>query len=290
MRLLLLIALTISITSPCVAQVPQGEHGQEFSLPVRVIESQDAKAHQDERDKKTDQHDAEDLVAQQKAADAAEGQLMIARWQLGLSIFGVLGLLGTILLSMKSNKAATEAAKASTAAADAAIKANDIASKSTEIQLRAWIGHPAPSYHLSINDGRNGFLFRISWKNTGSTPAKRTQIIAGSPDDASFYRGGEPVFNGDVYAAIAPSQPFGSQWLPFSPEEVFAMQEAPAAVRSTVRYETVFDDKERISDAIFTFRYIGSLTTEELRNLNPDGMKDDTLPGMFSITQTSDMA
>jgi hypothetical protein len=80
-----------------------------FSVPVRVVdEPEDAQRARD-REGASDKHDSDDLKAQQKAADAAdraataaERQIEVAWWQLGI---GVVALLVTIWQTRRAMRA-----------------------------------------------------------------------------------------------------------------------------------------------------------------------------------------
>ncbi|RUU44107.1 hypothetical protein EOD08_11200 [Mesorhizobium sp. M6A.T.Ca.TU.002.02.2.1] len=69
------------------------------ALPITIIESPDQANHATERETKADKHDAEDLDAQQKAADAAEVSATAAQRQvIPTYAQAILGALGMVLL------------------------------------------------------------------------------------------------------------------------------------------------------------------------------------------------
>lgn len=84
------------------------------SFPVRIIDTPDNAKAAKERENKSDQHDADDLEAQQLAAKAAaqsaasaDRQEYLATWQLRLSAFGIVALIGTLIythISINDNR------------------------------------------------------------------------------------------------------------------------------------------------------------------------------------------
>lgn len=61
-------------------------------LPVRVIESPSDAAHTKEREAQSTKHDAADLKAQERTADATEEQVLASKAAVVLSLFGLVGL------------------------------------------------------------------------------------------------------------------------------------------------------------------------------------------------------
>ena len=137
---------------------------QSFPLKVQIIESQVDAEHTQAREQKSDQHDAEDLDAQVRAANAAERQIWFTKANIFLTFAGTLLILWTLWETRKAN--------ANTLGAIAQEQAN------AQRQLRAYLyisqialGYSEPS-KLQI---------QMVYKNFGQTPAKsvRLQHIAG---------------------------------------------------------------------------------------------------------------
>lgn len=89
----------------------------EPSIPVRIIESPEETQRTRDREAASDNHESDDLKAQQKAADAAdraataaERQVVTAWWQVGVGIVGIAALVATIWLSVRSTNAAVRSA------------------------------------------------------------------------------------------------------------------------------------------------------------------------------------
>lgn len=101
-------------------------------------------------------HDASDLCAQWRAADANERASRWGWWQLILSAIGIAGLIATIM----QGRTALEKAR----------EANNLARVSSERQLRAYVGILTFQVH-SIRPGHWPY-FGAQYKNAGQTPAK----------------------------------------------------------------------------------------------------------------------
>lgn len=210
-------APAVAAESPAIGKQAQGSgdpkaKAWDSALPVKIIENPDQANHAAEREIKSDEHEASDLKAQQKAADAAERaaasserQEDIAWWQMWLSVAGVVALVITIVFSMKSTNAAVKAA-------DAALAANQIAAHTSQTQLRAWIGFVNLQIDRIAKPGAiEGFQFAFNWKNIGNTPANNSVALSGLANGAVF-KNGEPDFASveNQGTAIAPSTDFSS--------------------------------------------------------------------------------
>lgn len=82
-------------------------------LPDRVVEGEEEASARASRERRADEHDAKDLDAQVRTAQAAEKQLGLAYVQLGLSIAGAIGLFWSVWLGRQANKAAVDALRVS---------------------------------------------------------------------------------------------------------------------------------------------------------------------------------
>lgn len=157
-------------------QTHSGNNGpQEFSVPVRIIEDPVQADYAKEREQKSDEHDAKDLQAQDRAANAAvesaasaQRQEYLARWQLALSVAGIIALFYTLLLSRRANKAAW-----------AAVAATKITG---EAQTRAYIlvTEPKLSFEMMEDDPVLPAAlipyFHCYFRNSGNTPARHTRL------------------------------------------------------------------------------------------------------------------
>lgn len=117
-------------------------------LPIRIIEKPEDSKRAEDREAKSDKHDAEDLDAQRRSATAAEEQVLPA-W-LGAALAGV----GTILLVV--NLFVLEADRRQT-------------KRSAEAQLRAYVG--VRSEGRPVIDGTHRFHGCITVTNNGATLA-----------------------------------------------------------------------------------------------------------------------
>ena len=75
----------------------------QFSLPVQIIQNQIEADHTQERERKSDEHDAKDLDAQIRAANAAERQIWIACSGVILTALGTVLLILNLWLSRQAN-------------------------------------------------------------------------------------------------------------------------------------------------------------------------------------------
>ena len=131
-------------------------------LPVQIIQSSSDAEHAQEREAKSDNHDAEDLDAQIRAADAAEKQIPPA-W-----VAAILTFFGTALLVWNL----TEARKANRIA----IAAIEQSERHARQGLRAYIGITSVQRN-SVHAAPLNFYFLI--KNAGQTPAYDVTVRSG---------------------------------------------------------------------------------------------------------------
>ncbi|WP_192365468.1 hypothetical protein [Mesorhizobium mediterraneum] len=137
----------------------------EPSIPVRIIESPDETQHTRDREAASDKHESDDLQAQQKAADAAdraataaERQVITAWWQVGVGIAGMAALLVTIWFSIR--------------ATNAAVAANKIAQEHFVAENRPWLSLGEPVFSIHSDDGSSPVVFvKVAVKNVGRSPA-----------------------------------------------------------------------------------------------------------------------
>lgn len=153
--------------------------------PSRSVAEQAARQHCENRQNR----DCETLVAEVRAALAAEASADLANQQLWLNIIGLIGLAGTVLY-------ARAAYIASMASAKAARDTLDHAELATERQLRPYVyisrGQPL-GRPLTYQD-RLGFLI----KNYGQTPAHKVRIRRGA------LRAKRPL--GNAAAVLSPNE------------------------------------------------------------------------------------
>lgn len=146
-----------------------GTAGQEQSadnlplgFPVRIIEDDETAEASERRERESEQREKDDLIAQQRMADATEAmneatQSMkhAAWWSFGAVSLGTLLLIWTLFLTRQANHAAI-----------AAVATN-----------RAWMSFDGVRYGTiqdSIVDGvsvSSGLFFKIDFRNSGSSPA-----------------------------------------------------------------------------------------------------------------------
>lgn len=143
----------------------------EPSIPVRVIESPEETQRTRDREAASDKHDADDLKAQQEAADAAdrsatasEWQVVTAWWQVGVGIAGIIAILITIGFTIRATNAAV-------AASNAASEANKDARELFATEQRPWLIFDRPSVSADNSDGMLNIYFSVDVENIGKTPA-----------------------------------------------------------------------------------------------------------------------
>lgn len=155
-------------------QAGSGQKSAEpFSIPVTIIENKDEAERSRNREDASDQREKDDLKAQQLAADAAvesaasaKRQEHLARWQIGLSVAGVIALVVTIIYSILATNAAVKSA-------ELAEKAVSIAQDTAKRELRAYIAISKVRF-TGLNDG-NSAKIEVSITNAGATPARKVR-------------------------------------------------------------------------------------------------------------------
>jgi len=126
----------------------------EAPLPVRVVETPEDSKHTREREARSDKHDADDLVAQVRAANAVEKQVTptyVAAWLSGIGTILLIATLSITEVERRHNK------------------------QSNERQLRAYVGIKPIKHKIlkpaESESGSREFQTRIAIKNYGQTPA-----------------------------------------------------------------------------------------------------------------------
>lgn len=165
-----------------------------FSVPIRIVEEPDEAKRTRDREEAGDQREKNDLEAQQRAADAAiesaassQRQENLAKWQLGLSIAGIIALVVTIAYSIKATNAAIKSA-------DLAEKAVAITQDTAKRELRAYVAVSRVKF-TDMHTGVDAKI-EVSIINAGATPARKvrsrvwTTIGSGESQGRIFSSGG----------------------------------------------------------------------------------------------------
>jgi hypothetical protein len=188
------------------------------ALPVRVIESSEESAHARDREQKSDQHEADDLAAQRKAADAADRSARAAEWQkiptwvsIGVAGVGtVIALAGTIMLGFTlywSRKTAEAGALSAEAAQNAVTAAQAALAHTQEIsrkQIRAYV--TVSGGEIKYNAAAPP-VFSIDFINSGESPAQAARArfsafaVINGEKRAKF-------IDTDLFEPIGKGQPF----------------------------------------------------------------------------------
>lgn len=181
----------VSHPSPAVEGQPKGATQRGYRppepppIPVRIIQSVDEAAHESYREAKSDEHEAKDLAAQQKAADAAYSAAASAYWQeiatfvgIGLTFIGTGLLVWTLRETRRTAKAAIDGVIAAERAAIAAERANKITEDVYLADQRPWLKvdvdiDDALTWHPD-NGAQLHFAFRL--ENVGRSPALNVDI------------------------------------------------------------------------------------------------------------------
>jgi hypothetical protein len=180
--------------SPPIQEQPNGSAGRPDAVAppgfaVRIVESPEDAEDRRNREKKSDQHETDDLAAQRKAADAAErsattaeGQIIPTWIQAAVAIVGTIALLVTIAFSIKATNAAVQSSNiAEEALADARVNAKR--------QLRAYLTSRGAT--LNYKDGLLTGSVEIT--NSGQTPARKARswivvVIEKPPFDEAWLK------------------------------------------------------------------------------------------------------
>lgn len=247
-------------------------------VPIRIIQSPDETAHEAAREAKSDQHESDDLAAQQKAADSAQlaaaaGQRQVeAAWAAAiLSLIGTALLVWTLCETRKTAKAATDGV----IAADRAAKAAEQANIEMRHSQRAWVCQTMVKTAADFNS-KDGLTFRLRhrlvWMNAGQTPALqvRTEFgkLATDPafDFADFPEG--QVRKSDFHAVpIGPEQTATTSevCVELSDLEMLEAKSGRLFLWGRVTYKDVFSQESvRISEVCLEARLGGPLKTIRL--------------------------
>ena len=143
------------------------------SIPVRIIQDpEEAKAAKD-RERRADQHDINDLKAQEVAADAAKENVVLARSQIPWNVAQVISTIAAALATSIAAWAAAGAAKS----ADASVV---VAREMGRDQARAYV---QAEKAFVVSGGPSGYFILMYALNCGSTPCRwfgyRCQSVVG---------------------------------------------------------------------------------------------------------------
>lgn len=136
----------------------RSESGGETSrppFPIVIIQPDDEAAHEQEREAKSDAHEAADLVAQQNAAAAAERSATATEWQIG-------PIWASVILS-------AAAAILSALALGTGIWTQRTVDRTTRAELRAYVALDKIDFRL--DRATYTFVATLTFKNSGVTPA-----------------------------------------------------------------------------------------------------------------------
>ena len=159
-------------TQPADSSDKNNQTSGEFSVPVRIIESQDEADHSKDREAKSDEHDAKDLDAQVRAANAAERQIWIAYTSIFFTFVGTALLVWNLSESRRATKAAQESASSSQSAVLAANEANNVAREIGQAQVRAYLTCTEAKYTIS----KTSIFCQLVIANKGQSPADRIAL------------------------------------------------------------------------------------------------------------------
>lgn len=132
------------------------------ALPIRTIESAADAKHTQEREAKSDKHDAEDLDAQIRAADAAEKQISPAWAAAAITFLGTIFVYWNLKEIQKSNRISARSAKA-------AEDGVEVARKAIAIANRPWVGVEQMALRPMIPGSPLDVAVLV--KNFGNSPA-----------------------------------------------------------------------------------------------------------------------
>ena len=258
---IVVVGLVLGNQTPCAQGIPgpapspekqtsqgAGQSKQEpFRLPVIIFETPEQAMADQRRQAESDKHDAADLDAQKRAAQAAEEQVFPS-W-LG-TILGALGtalLIWTLFETRKSTRTARDAANSA---------------EKTLHSTRAWLMHESVDAGRNKNGGllmpdgsitpvKDGLIFFLKWRNWGATPAiEMMQFFDCRLIDADAPI---PLFVPDWpknSTNIPPGSPFGFHPITLNDADsadVRAGRKVPI-VYGAVRYKDIFESHFRISE------------------------------------------
>ncbi len=216
-------------------------------LEVTIVQSSADADHARDRETKSDEHEAKDLDAQVRAADAAEQQILPTWFGVGLSF------LGTVLIVSSLKEARS---------------ANRIAREHMATDLRAWLLSSGVAWKNSeqatdengvTHDRALGFV--IQYANHGRTPARlRTfwaeiRVVDRDEEPPTFVAGDTPIRPGIIGPDATVSPP--TKGIVGSDLEGFMAGNKVVYAYALLTYTTVFDDVPRVSECCFRVRFDG---------------------------------
>ena len=150
----------------------QGRQSTPAPLAVTVVESPEQAVSAARAQSESRAHDARDLEAQVRAADAAEKQILPSWLAAFLSFIGTCLIIWTLLETQKANKIARDAAKADRAWLCPA-GVNLVVIKNSTVNDKRHKTDGTIIGEVSITDSIG---MQIIWKNMGRTPAVRLNL------------------------------------------------------------------------------------------------------------------
>lgn len=292
---LFITAVGLALASPTLAQTPddqgvtQGSPTPEsqtatsteddntsaegFSLPVRIIESPDESKRSGEIERQTQEHDAADLEAQQRAAKAAEDSARAAEWQKWPTVWQVrLGFVAAfgLIVSLILNVVATKAA----------FKAIGVAEDIGKRELRAYMNYGIPvvigagdEADLSV---RVGVYFFPAFKNFGVTPANKAMVtsvrhvIEPTESVPPVQKPTEPPPDGFKGAQVGPQSHHSGYRILFTLDELrrFSAAGKRMIISARIDYEDVFGEPH-YTEACIEVDVVGDLKLLEKDAFSP---------------------
>ncbi|WP_414831698.1 hypothetical protein [Afifella sp. YEN Y35] len=169
----------LSLQAPCIDRVLASNLGQdnraesaeqhperdEFSIPVRIVEPPEEREARHGRDRESDQRERDDLIAQNRAAEASIRSAELAWWQSFWTFFQTLLVaVGTIAIVWTL----FETRKAVEAASNTVVVTREIG----EAQVRAYLTCNGANYRRS----ENGIKVSVELTNNGQSPASDIKV------------------------------------------------------------------------------------------------------------------
>lgn len=197
------------------SQATEKERGQQTdtfspSIPVRIIESEESSRSREGRERESDQREEDDLIAQQRMADATEAMndatqsMNRAAWVSAFFVALGTGLLvWTLWLTRQANRSAQAAVR--------------VAKETGRDQMRAYVDVGDVTFYWG-SESRDKPSFHLALVNHGQTPAKWFEVRQGflvfehakeSPVPPSFDDFALPEKFGDRWHGLSPGGPDG---------------------------------------------------------------------------------
>jgi hypothetical protein len=257
---------------PEAARQPQGTAQPVRPIRVEIVnQATEPQGYQDpcsgtERDQNSD------LCAQWTAAKGARDAAFYAWLQLGAAALGMLGLIATIMLTLRAVKASQDSAKA-------ARDTLDHARETSAAQLRPWVSIRVVAHKIArFGEAGLSFDYEIIFKNHGPTVARcyqvRQRLFLPSPNEVysqaveEWWRGFEkPDPKGravlmpgeeDVFQGWSRINEDFIPYLDYEGKKSFA-----AIVIVSVFYRTAFDDEWQRTNRAFTLGQKGEKMIED---------------------------